>query len=433
MFASTTTSGYSDPLKAQSIKALEQRMKDMQAQQAAQQPDAAMMATIPGGIGHVLGVAADGFREMKAASALEANKAELSGIMAQIDPEKGPTPQQGAAIARLAPDIFKDYMAQQQSRWTTNTEQGGLNRRNTETIAGQAATNAATNAAHIQTNELTNKTSAGNVEAQVKSAQQIAQERIAADKAAAAEKARVDEQSKRDEEYRIGQRPSSDIAKIENDVTNGRMTRQQADEAIAKLTAKTPSEEKLIIGERDKAIEYQSTLKELDKAHELISSPKGIHSGNAVTTPLKTAVGSVIPQSIGGPDDETQANTKQFNLIMKSQGLQNLLAMKGASSDKDVTLNLEIANDPSQPLERRKQALDIARNKLYTHVKANEEDIARISGKYPTLQTAPGSSGGTPAAPAATDKNAAARAWLADPANKSNPDYDAVRKKVEGK
>ena len=42
IFASTTTSGYSDPLKAMSIKAMEQRLKDQQAQMAAQQPDAAM-------------------------------------------------------------------------------------------------------------------------------------------------------------------------------------------------------------------------------------------------------------------------------------------------------------------------------------------------------------------------------------------------------
>ena len=35
MFASTTSSGYRDPLQALSIKALEQRQKDLLAQQAA--------------------------------------------------------------------------------------------------------------------------------------------------------------------------------------------------------------------------------------------------------------------------------------------------------------------------------------------------------------------------------------------------------------
>jgi len=136
MFASTTTSGYSDPMKALSIKALEQRMKDMQAQQAAQQPDAAMMATIPGGIGHVLGQVGDSFKEMRGQQTLAANKEELARTMAGIDPEKGPTPQQGAVIARLAPEIFKDYMDRQHQRWTTEKTDATARRGQDQTLAG---------------------------------------------------------------------------------------------------------------------------------------------------------------------------------------------------------------------------------------------------------------------------------------------------------
>ena len=85
IFASTTTSGYSDPLKAQSIKALEQRLKDQQAQAAAQQPDAAMMATIPGGIGHVLGVVGDKMNQARSDQALVANRADLAKAMSGYD------------------------------------------------------------------------------------------------------------------------------------------------------------------------------------------------------------------------------------------------------------------------------------------------------------------------------------------------------------
>src|SRR6187551_1771148 len=92
IFASTTTSGYSDPLRALSIKALEQRLKDQQAQQAAQQPDAAMMATIPGGIGHVVNQLADNMKQGRTDAALMANREALAKVRAGMDLEN-PTAQ----------------------------------------------------------------------------------------------------------------------------------------------------------------------------------------------------------------------------------------------------------------------------------------------------------------------------------------------------
>jgi hypothetical protein len=190
------------------------------------------------------------------------------------------------------------------------------------------------------------------------------------------------------------------------------------------MTAKSPTEEKLIIEERNKAVELQSNLKMLDEAHDIINSPKGIHSGNLILTPLKTGIGSVLPQSLGGPDDETQKNTQRFNLILKSEGLQQLLTMKGASSDKDVQENFKIANDPSQPLESRKKALSLLRDALYTHVKTNREDVQRVGGAYPQLERAPGSN--TPAAPQAS-------ASVPRPAGKNDSDLIAEAEAAKAK
>ena len=125
IFASTTTSGYSDPLKALSIKALEQRLKDQQAQAAAQHPDAAMMATIPGGIGSVLGIIGDKMEQGRADSALVANRDALAKVRAGMDLEH-PTAQNIADLGRYDPDAAKEAL----QMWAEN-------RRHDATIASQ--------------------------------------------------------------------------------------------------------------------------------------------------------------------------------------------------------------------------------------------------------------------------------------------------------
>ena len=110
IFASTTTSGYSDPMKAMTIKALEQRQKDLLAQQAQEQPDAAMMATVPGGIGHVLGIVGDQMKQSRADQALAAQKETLARTMAEVDWKKGPTSQQVAIINSADPELARQAL-----------------------------------------------------------------------------------------------------------------------------------------------------------------------------------------------------------------------------------------------------------------------------------------------------------------------------------
>jgi len=151
IFASTTTSGYSDPLKAQSIKALEQRLKDQQAQMAAQQPDAAMMATIPGGIGHVLGVVGDKMNQARSDQALVANRADLAKVMSGYDRDKGMTGEQAAVLSRVAPDVLEKLMGHEQERWkTTTTEAGATGRTNIQETAATGRTQIQEDAANAR-------------------------------------------------------------------------------------------------------------------------------------------------------------------------------------------------------------------------------------------------------------------------------------------
>ena len=107
IFASTTTSGYSDPLRAQSIKALEQRLRDQQTQMAQQQPDAAMMGTIPGGIGHVLGKIGGRMREARSEQALAANR-DAFEMWGFLSCGKGDPMQLMAVGHGCAPSRFRD-------------------------------------------------------------------------------------------------------------------------------------------------------------------------------------------------------------------------------------------------------------------------------------------------------------------------------------
>ena len=143
-------SGYSDPVRAMSIKALEARQKDLMAQNAAQHDDAATMATIPGGIGHVLGIVGDRMAQSRADQAVADQKQNLAKIMAGIDWSKGPTSEQIAGMGVADPELMGKIIQQQHDdRYQTRdiTAQGerldktitGENTRSDAAITGRHA------------------------------------------------------------------------------------------------------------------------------------------------------------------------------------------------------------------------------------------------------------------------------------------------------
>jgi hypothetical protein len=130
-------SGYADPVRAMSIKALEARQKDLMAQNAAHQDEAATMATIPGGIGHVLGIVGDRMAQGRADQAVADQKQNLAKIMAGIDWSKGPTSEQIAGMGVADPELMGKIIQQQHDDRYQGRDIAAQGERLNQTIAGE--------------------------------------------------------------------------------------------------------------------------------------------------------------------------------------------------------------------------------------------------------------------------------------------------------
>lgn len=343
IFASTTL-GSSDPSRAMSIKALEARAQALAAAQAKQE----MPTSLPSpwqGASLVMNQAADAFTAKRADQAAAARRQDLANLMGGVGPE-GPNPQQLAGITSADPDIGKLY--------------------------AQQAFTARQNAADIQ------------------SRKEMATEKYKQDEAAAVS-----------QEGRLQGRPQTDAGKIKADLAAGRLSEEEAAAALKKLTAPGAGEQNIINKQNEQAIEAQSGLNTLDEALGLINSKESIHSG--IGAGMKTDVGRYIPESMGGPSQATTNNTLRYNEIMNSEALNKLTTMKGASSDRDVQINFKIVNDPTAPIENKRKALAVLRDKLAAHLKANEGAITAAGGTPTKIEkTAPAASAAaSAAAPAA--------------------------------
>lgn len=350
VFASTTTSGYSDPLKAYSIKALEQRQRDM-LQQQTQQPQAFTpenTQTPLQGLAQVANVGVDAMRQRRTDDAVAAQKDELSKLIAGTPAGQDPSPQVQARMAVIAPDIYKGL---QEAMIARRAQEAGFTH---------------------------------------------------ADKAAA-EAARIAREAKIDEEQRIANRPTSDAAKIMQDVQAGKLTPAQGEALVKKLTSGPVSEQKFVKDLQEQSVAGQSLLASLDTAMALTKHPKGIHAGGGAG--FVQGIGEMVPtrlqgiSSAAGLDPETVENTQRFNQIMGEQALELLNKMKGASSDRDVKINFDIVNSPNATLKNKQDALGKLRDRIATLLELHNNTIKEAGGTVPALQT--GSSGGA-AAPAAT-------------------------------
>jgi len=384
IFASTTTSGYSDPLKAMSIKALEQRQRDL-LQQQAQQPQAFTpenTQTPIQGIAQVANTAVDAMRSRRADEAAASQRQALAQAMAGGDP-LNPSPQLQATMAVAAPEMYQHVLTQLAER------------RRQEALFGQQ------------------------------------------DKART-EDARIAQAAADEQEKRLGLRPKSDVGNIKADVQSGKLTPEEGAAALKKLMAPPVSEQKFIKDLQEQSVAGQSLLASLDEAKALTEHPKGIHAGGGAG--FVQGIGEMVPtrlqgiSSAAGLDPETVSNTQRYNQIMGEQALELLNKMKGASSDRDVQVNFKIVNDPAATLINKQKALGRMRDRIVTLLELHNNNIREAGGTVPTLSTA--SSGGGAATPAATggggggDANAEARAWLA--ANPNDPRAEAVRKKLGG-
>jgi len=359
IFASTTTSNYSDPLKAQSIKALEARYKDMLAQQA-QQPGITPENTQTPiqGFGHLANQFADSVRANRVDQAAAAQRDMLAKSMAGLD-YGNPDPQRMAQIAVAAPDIYKDVAAAIEARRSQQAQ-----------FTHQDAT--------------------------AKEAARVAQE--AADAA----------------ENRIQSRPTDlPVVQADRALKRGEIDQATRDAIVKKATSAPASEQKYITGMQEQSIAGQSLIASLDEALALTNHPKGIHAGAGAG--WTQGIGENTPKflqgvtSAAGIDPETMSNTQRFNQIMGAQALDLLNQMKGASSDRDVQVNFKIVNDPNATIDNKRKAIEALKIKLAGLLQVHHNAITEAGGKVPTLPTAGGGGGTvTPAGPVSVASEAEA-------------------------
>jgi hypothetical protein len=380
IFASTTTSGYSDPLKAYSIKALEKRQADLLAQQSAEQAKAFTpenTQTPLQGLAQVANVAADKFNQGRADSALAAQKQELASLIGGSDPEKGPNPQQMGRIAAIDPDTARQMLTQ------------FAESRRQRALFGQQ------------------------------------------DKARI-EDARIAQEAAVAQEGRVQARPSTtDVAQLRRAITKGEITKEEGEAAIKKLTSPSTSEQKFITDQQEKSVAGQALLGTLDEALALTNHPKGIHAG--AQGGMTQSIGENTPKILQGssmlPDPETTANTQRFNQIMGEQALNLLNQMKGASSDRDVQVNFKIANDANATVENKRKAIMWLQAKVGSLLQVHNNSITEAGGTVPTM---PKPNVGGTATPQAGGGGADPLAAAQDAINRGAP-FDSVAEIFKGK
>jgi hypothetical protein len=384
IFASTTTSGYSDPLKALSIKALEQRQKELIAAQA-QQPGITPENTQTPlqGLAHVANAAVDAMRSRRVDEAAAAQRQALAQTMSGYDPAKGFTPQQLGVIGSANPEMLGPVLTQLAEDRRAKAQQEFDLRKQSEMFGHQ-------------------------------------------DKSQA-EKARLDQEAAVAAENRVQARPTDEpLVTLKRALDRGEITQDQFDARSKQLTAPKASEQKIINEQKMASIDAQSSLATLDEAAALLNHPKGIHAG--AQAGITQSIGENVPKALQGsrylPDPETTQNTQRYNQIMGAQALNLLTQMKGASSDKDVAINFKIANDPNATIDNKRAAIAVLKTKLAAYVQAHNEGIVEAGGTVPKLPR-PGSdsAGGGGGASARSPEDAAALEW----ATKNADDPRAVQ------
>ena len=393
IFASTTL-GSSDPSKAMNIKALEARAQALAAAQAKQEVPQSMPSPWQGA-SHVFNQAADAFATKRADTQAAQQRQDLANLIGQVGPE-GPNPQQLGGITARDPELGKTYM--------------------TEIASRRAA------AAEVQ-----------------------------ARKEAAAEAAKTAEAAAVSQEARVRGRPQTEGAKIEETVRTGQQTPEQAAEERGKAFGPNAPEIKARTDQEGAHIEAQSFVNSLAEAKDLVDT--GVYNGKGAAYQGEYGKGLIGygTDLVGLTDPKTTQRDDRYNKIMNTVATQMTAAMKGAQSDKELMLALDTARNPNATKEAKQQALDVILKKAQLHAQVSEEAVKSLKGTPKYLEPyKPGSSlalgkdpertSGIPpdttggaAAPAGGDQMAAAKAWLADPKNARDPNFEAVRKKVEGR
>jgi hypothetical protein len=417
IFASTTTSGYSDPMKAMTIKALEQRQKDLLAQQAAEKPDAAMMATIPGGIGHVLGVVGDRMQQGRADQALAAQKETLARVMAGVDWEKGPTSQQVAIINSADPELARQALSTLAENRRAAAQIASTNRG--QDITAQTTTRGQDVTARGQDITASTATRGQDIDARGQDITARGQDigaqtatrgqDMTANTAARGQDIDVRGQdigantAARGQDITVrGQDIGADTA-TEDRASRERNAKLTADATVAAAAA-DPVKAKAVAELEQQLTQKNLMVNELGRAQEALD--KGIFTGPSAGG--QTALGNApLVGNYLGDKEKAQRTTEFDNTMNKvaTGAMSNIL--KGQSTDFEMKKFIAMYNNPNISMETKRAAFGDVLAAAKRDREIEERAVRKVGGD--TTQIAP-SSGAAPAPAGGEVVNAASEA-----------------------
>jgi hypothetical protein len=209
------------------------------------------------------------------------------------------------------------------------------------------------------------------------------------------------------------QKPASELGKENRDVTKGFVTPQQQE-----LKNTDPTKVAKAAEIQHQAVQRESMLAELDQAHQAFK--KGINIG-----PLAKGMGAVAQYSGGLIGDREQAQRTELfdNTMNKVATMDMSTTLKGQSTDFEMKKFQSMYNNPLISMEAKREQFGRVLEAAKKDRDIEAAAAAKVSGKT-----------GAPAAPAVTpavDQDAAAKAWLADPANKDSPHREGVERRLK--
>jgi hypothetical protein len=431
------TSGYRDPLKAMTIKALEERQKAT-ALATAKSAEPETIANPMMGMAHIANILGSQMDEGRAASALSGNRQALAQVMAGINQDTGPTSEQLAQVAQYDPDLgnkmYEEAMRTRREAAAAQAQRDFQHQENIDTRTGQAA---------LQDDQQQAQADAARISAEnaVKTATTL-NERQAAEKRLEeinTEQAKIaDDKRASDEAQRKEALPQTNSGKIEQDFKNGAYgdpatpeAQKLRDAALAKENTVTggfggPAGIKAVQDLRSKGNVIDTGLDNMDEAERLV--PNVLQGELAVKAMDVMASGGSLgldfmkwaSEKAGHPISQQQIEaTQRYFQIMDLNALTQMsTTLAGSDSDRDVqTFKNILASRNSTPDQKLTAIRQLRKSLEGDRVNTNASLIA--TGQGGLNERKPRGDTSTADAGTGTGTSSAAPATAAEP-----PVYD---------
>ena len=398
LVSTTITPTYSDPLRAQSIKALEQRHKDMLAQAAKAGAITPENTQTPiQGFGHLANQLGDSFQQSRVDQAAAAQRQMLAQTIAGMDPNN-PKPQELAVISTADPEMAKQMLTQlaeyRRAQMQSETQRRGQDLSLQASQEGNA-TSRATNQATVDATLSGQSNQAAMETARLDAAKAAAQEKVRTDEIAtgqantftaaqAAQKRLDDEVAAAANEKRIQERPTDlDVVKADRALARGEITQETRDAIVRKATGPSASEMKAGNELQNSHLEVQSALSDLKEARDLLGSEgTGIRAGAGAGL---TQTGAKWGGDRAGLTDPTLTKkTERYNQIMSAEAITAMAAkLKGASTDYEMKAFVALMNDPNAEPANKVRALNSMIAKAEAHAALQQDQMKRAKVAAP--------------------------------------------------